>query len=168
MAVPEQAKLYKSAEQIARKMGVELAHPPETPRAILTIDRIYPTNHFIQVLSRQGTCDVFAGAQGQGYVQYSGRETATGETIEALYVTTPQKTLCVTWGYPPGVGVVEVTDILSSRALSELSGVERGPGGRSTIVYNGEGPEPRPSRGVAQFRDTELDKLEATIDILLR
>ncbi len=172
--IPDNYRLSKAAESVAKHMGLELSEAEGKDRQFYEALTSFanPTNHLIQLAIRRGQVNqevvLSAERDNEALIHYTGAVSqATGKPVESLYATDSKRILAVTWGYPEDLGVLEVMDLRGSIALQELSGVSEGMGGRPVVVAHMDAPQPQPYRGVAQFREQDFDKLYHTIDTLL-
>lgn len=174
LSIPETYRLYQIAQSIAQRMNLDLVpavgRDKELYSAVLSFAN--STDHLRRCALDRGRCEneiVLIAERGiENLIHYSGAlSTSRGKPIETLYTNNSRKRISITWGYPEDTGVLEVADIRGSIAIQQLSGVERGMGGRSSVIYNSEAPQPRSYSGVAQFRADDWDKLYHTIETLL-
>ena len=164
--IPENYRLYRLAETVARKIGVDLAEPQGRDRTlydtVMSFD--HPTDHLIRLAYIRGEVDsevILAGEKNEALIHYSGAiSKSTGKPVETVYATDARRVVVVTWGYPEDLGVLEVYDIKGSIALQELMGDNR-------AVSVMSAPNPQPYMGIAQFTDKDFDRLHRTIETLL-
>jgi hypothetical protein len=172
--IPDNYRLSKAAEFVAKRMGLELSEAKGKDRQFYEAITSFanPTDHLIQLAIRRGQVEqevVLSGERdNEALIHYTGAiSRATGKPVESLYATDSKKILAVTWGYPEDLGVLEIMDLRGSIALQELSCVSEGMGGRPIAIAHIDAPQPQPYRGVAQFREQDFDKLYHTIETLL-